>query len=44
MMQHQEPYRDARADFFDRLPPENTARRLVKRLKPLGDHVTPQSA
>ena len=44
MMQRQEPYRDAGADFFDRLQPEDTARRLVKRLESLGDHVTLQSA
>jgi transposase len=43
MIQRQEPYRDAGADFFDRLQPEDTARRLVKRLEHLGDHVTLQS-
>jgi hypothetical protein len=32
MIQRREPYRDAGADFFDRLQPEDTARRLVKRL------------
>jgi transposase len=37
-----EPYRDAGADFFDRLQPEDTARQLVKRLESLGDHVTLQ--
>jgi hypothetical protein len=31
---------DAGADFFDRLQPEDTARRLVKRLESLGSHVT----
>jgi transposase len=40
MIQRQEPYRDAGADFFDRLQPEDTARRLVKRLEHLGYHVT----
>ncbi len=44
MTQRQEPYRDAGADCFDRLQPEDTARRLVKRLEILGDHVTLQSA
>jgi transposase len=43
MIQRQEPDRDAGADFFDRLQPEDTARRLVKRLEHLGDHVTLQS-
>jgi transposase len=44
MIQRQEPYREAGADFFDRLQPEDTARRLVKRLETLGYHVTLQSA
>jgi transposase len=44
MIQRREPYRDAGADFFDRLQPEDTARRLVKRLESLGYHVTLQSA
>lgn len=43
MIQRKEPYRDAGADFFDRLQPEDTARRLVKRLESLGYHVTLQS-
>jgi transposase len=43
MIQRQEPYRDAGADFFDRLQPEDTARRLVKRLEHLGYHVTLQN-
>jgi transposase len=43
MIQRREPYRDAGADFFDRLQPEDTARRLVKRLEGLGYHVTIQS-
>jgi transposase len=43
MIQRQEPYRDAGADFFDRLQPEDTARRLIKRLESLGYHVTVQS-
>jgi transposase len=43
MIQRQEPYREAGADFFDRLQPEDTARRLVKRLEHLGYHVTLQS-
>ena len=43
MIQRKEPYRDAGADF-DRLQPEDTARRLVKRLESLGYHVTLQSA
>ena len=43
MIQRQEPYREAGADFFDRLQPEDTARRLVKRLESLGYHVTLQS-
>jgi transposase len=44
MIHRQEPYRDAGVDFFDRLQPEDTARRLVKRLEILGYHVTLQSA
>jgi transposase len=44
IIQRQEPYRDAGADFFDRLQPEDTARRLVKRLESLGYHVTLPSA
>jgi transposase len=43
MIQRQEPYREAGGDFFDRLQPDDTARRLVKRLEHLGDHVTLQS-
>jgi 2-methylisocitrate lyase-like PEP mutase family enzyme len=30
MIQRQEPYREAGADFFDRLQPEDTVRRLIK--------------
>jgi transposase len=44
MIQRKEPYREAGADFFDRLQPEDTARRLVKRLESLGYHVTLQCA
>jgi transposase len=43
MIQRQEPYREAGGDFFDRLQPEDTARRLVKRLEHLGYHVTLQN-
>jgi transposase len=43
MIQRREPYRAAGADFLDRLPPADTARRLVKRLESLGYHVTRQS-
>jgi transposase len=43
MIQRQEPYCEAGADFFDRLQPEDAARRLVKRLESLGYHVTLQS-
>lgn len=43
MMQRKKPYREAGADFFDRLQPEDTAQRLVKRLESLGYHVTLQS-
>ena len=43
MIQRREPYRDAGADVFDRLQPEDTARRLVKRLESLGYQVTLQS-
>jgi transposase len=43
MIQRQEPYREAGGDFFDRLQPEDTARRLVKRLEHLGYQVTLQS-
>jgi transposase len=44
MIQRQEPYREAGADFFDHLHPEHTARRLVQRLEHLGYEVTLQSA
>ncbi len=44
MIQRREPYREAGADFFDRLQPEDTAGRLIKRLESLGYHVTLQSA
>jgi transposase len=43
MIQRQEPYREAGGDLFDRLQPEDTARRLVKRLEHLGYHVTLQN-
>jgi hypothetical protein len=43
MIQRREPYREAGADFFDWLPPEATARRLVKRLEQLGSQVTLQN-
>jgi transposase len=44
MLQRTASDRDAGADFFARLQPEDTARRLVKRLESLGYHVTLQSA
>jgi transposase len=43
MIQRREPYRDAGANFVDRLQPEDTARRLVKRFESLGSQVTLQS-
>ncbi len=43
LLQRREPYRAAGADCFDRLPPEDTARRLVKRFERLGDQVIRQS-
>jgi transposase len=43
MLQRKEPYREAGGDFFDRLQPEDTARRLVKRLESLGYQVTLRS-
>ena len=43
MLQRKQPYREAGADFFDRLQPEDTARRPVKRLEHLGYHVVLQS-
>jgi transposase len=43
MLQRKQPYCEAGADFFDRLQPEDTARRLVKRLEQLGYHVVLQS-
>jgi transposase len=43
MLQRKQPYCEAGADFFDRLQPEDTARRLVKRLEHLGYHVVLQS-
>jgi transposase len=36
MLARKEPYREAGADFFDRLNPEATAQRLVRRLQQLG--------
>ena len=42
MIPRQEPYREAGADDFDQLQPEDTARRLVKRLESLGYQVTLQ--
>jgi transposase len=39
MIQRQEPYREVGANFFDRLQPEDTARRLIKRLETLGYQV-----
>ena len=41
--QPQDPDREAGADFFDRLPPKDTAQRLIKRLDRLGYHVTLQN-
>lgn len=43
IIQRREPYHEAGDDFFDRLQPEDTARRLVKRLESLGYQVTLQS-
>ena len=40
IIQRREPYREAGADFFHRLQPEDTVRRLIKRLESLGYHVT----
>jgi transposase len=40
MIQRQEPYREVGANLFDRLQPEDTARRLIKRLETLGYQVT----
>jgi transposase len=42
IIQRREPYREAGADDFDQLQPEDTARRLVKRLQRLGYQVTLQ--
>ena len=36
MLLRKEPYREAGADFFDRLNPEAIAHRLVQRLQQLG--------
>ena len=36
VLSRMEPYRKAGADFFDRLNPEATAQRLVRRLQQLG--------
>jgi transposase len=44
MLQRKEPYREAGADFFDRLQPEDTARRLIKQLERLGYQVTLQNS
>jgi transposase len=43
MLQRREPDREAGADFFAQLQPEDTARRLVKRLESLGSQVTLRS-
>ena len=42
MIQRQESYHEAGADFFDRLQPEDTAQRLVKRMEQLSYQVTLQ--
>jgi transposase len=42
MIRRRGPCRDAGADCFDRLQPEETARRPVKRLESLGYHATIQ--
>jgi transposase len=40
MIQRRKPYREVVADFFDRLRPEDTARRPIKRIESLGYPVT----
>jgi transposase len=36
MILHKEPYREAGADYFDKISPDLTAKRLIKRLQSLG--------
>jgi hypothetical protein len=36
MLIHNEPYEDLGSDYFDRLKPEATAKRLLRRLERLG--------
>jgi transposase len=40
MLRRKEPYREAGADYFDKLRPEAIAKRLVKRLQALGYQVS----
>lgn len=40
MIRNNEPYREAGADYFDKLRPEDVAKRLVKRLQALGYNIT----
>jgi transposase len=42
LIQRQEPYRELGGDYFDKLRPEATAKRLVKRLEQLGYQVALQ--
>jgi transposase len=39
MIQQQEPYHDLGSDYFDKRCPEETAKRLLKRLEQLGFQV-----
>jgi len=43
LLSRQEPYRELGGDYFDRLRPEATAKRLVRRLENLGYQITLQA-
>jgi transposase len=43
LLSRQEPYRELGGDYFDRLRPEATAKRLVRRLEHLGYQITLQA-
>lgn len=43
LLSRQEPYRELGGDYFDRLRPETTAKRLLRRLENLGYQITLQA-
>lgn len=44
LIQRKEPYRELGSDYFDKLRPETTAKRLIKRLEQLGYSVSLQQS